>query len=260
MGTNIQTELDHDQLNDDSTWLDRMTKINIQQRLLNAKLSERPVARWNFFTKTNERPYNTTQDWQVLWDESAKLLDQFAKNFGSQSVRMTICKVSSFKDIPSLEYRSHFEGLHARLENLQQLAPFVFEQLAKRNFNPIEIEVIFSIGGFIKFNKEDVWYSNLFELSIGTGIEIRVRNFVFLPNHSITRQKHYELWAENAPRLAQCVNVILQNPSFELGADRDLDDYGIYDSENPKYLFNYRLDGIDWNESYIPYELLKPVQ
>ncbi|OIN55518.1 hypothetical protein [Arsenicibacter rosenii] len=241
----------------------------MQKRLLDANQVEPPVATWEFVhTRVEEFSVRTLADWMTVLPDCIQIVKKFALDFSiykaniNPQIEMQIWldtnQTSRIEDSSAILT----EGMYVIAHYADQLLPFAFTCLNKISLLSPKfsdaVKIVFKIGGLIEVGQDKFYYPTLvmFELKYAALFCVYIKNFAFLPNNPITRQKHYELWAANAPRLASCINSILSNPNFEFINEIETDDYGCFDRDNPGYLQNLNLNGVSWDEFYIPYELL----
>ena len=261
----------------DDNWMERQTVFETTMKLLECH-NDKPVGTWDFFYESVEpEAEDPLQQWAKMIDLTRPFVEEFMKVFEYSfydgypytSLRVRIMHDDSLLNkYPPVIY-NHFESFTISLKNLDSLKPIVLEHLKQykklddKRYNSICLYI--DIPGKVTFTYPNDYYSTsdyfskLFEIEIRSGVafSIKVRNFAFLPNHPILRKKQYELWAINAPKLAHCINVISNTPNLRLNIeDRRTDGYGSFDSDHTGYLFNISVSGVDWDEFYIPYELL----
>ena len=134
-------------------------------------------------------------------------------------------------------------------------------QLDRYDISNGDINLVFK--GYIELEMGVKINCEIFEVEIGRrnniGIIIETKNFAFLPNHPIYKQRQYEIWKLNAPRLAKVLEEFNNNTHFDLLSEAG--DFGktASISSNIYYLQNGPITGVEdenWDEFYIPFNLL----
>lgn len=259
----------------DDNWLERATVFDTTMRLLECREYDYSVGTWDFYRNgANVLNEDLLLYFATMLDATLPFIKEFKKVFKYPSpysdgrIRICIKHDDSLLGDVSPDIYYHNEDFVIAQKDLYRIKPLVLERLMQYksvdNKRPNTVEIIIYIAGQVAFPYPNDHYessdfcSKLVQLEIRryNVLTVKARNFAFLPNHPILRKKQYELWAVNAPRLAYCINFIINTKEWTLGVDQDIKDYGSFDYEVPGYLYNTNVSGVEWDEFYIPYELL----
>jgi hypothetical protein len=216
------------------------------------------VGQWYYDQEDVRTPDEVTkEDWLNTITETTNFLKLAEKWFGELRYTIEIYGSNNRERNPMIFYRA---------ENIEEISQIVFEYMEENveDFNFWSGFYVKCAGKCVLTETTYLYSASLFDFWITrthlVSLSIRTQNLCFVAYNSITRTKQFEMWKNNAPKLAKLLHEFTCSSKMKLLTEAgEMETCGAISGENIYYLVGTPFsspEGESWEEWVVPFELL----